>query len=243
MRLKHRSLRFGVLPVLVALVLSALPGLRVRAAITTFTDQPSWSAAVGGPGGVTLFAFDGPTETNGRSATDPAISPSYSSQGVDFLPFLGTTIQPTIARNQQFQISHSTGDGLLANNSSPNPTSDLAGRAIRFTFNRPEKAVGFYFNGPFNDGDGGYLEAFDAVGGLIARTDVSAAGGFVGLLADQPISQVNIVNTFNSDIAFGIYNLQFSAVPEPASLLWLGVAALPALRARRRTVRARDLRR
>ena len=230
MRSTLRRLRLGRLAVLAAMVLLGIASSTASAAVATFSDQASWSAAIGGPGGVTVFTFDGPTETNGKAATDPTITPSYSGQGVDFLPFVGTSVQPVIARNQQFQIAHSTGDGLLGNTSSPNPTSDLAGRAIRFSFNRPEKAVGFYFNGPFNGGDGGYLEAFDSGGGLIVRTAESVAGGFVGVAADQPIARVNIVNTFSPDIAFGIYNLQFTPVPEPVSLLWLGAAGLLALR-------------
>jgi len=166
-----------------------------QADITSFSSQPIWLAAAGGPDRLTVFSFQGPTETASKSANDPSIQPSYASQGVVFLPFLGTTIYPTIARNQQFQISSPNHDGLLINQASPNPTSDLNGRAIRFDFTIPVRSVGLNFNGPYQNGDRGYLEAFDFSGDLIGRTSVSANGGFIGLVADTEISRVHVVNT------------------------------------------------
>ena len=229
--------------VLIALASATLPS--VADAQTYYTDQSSFSAAAGGPSALTVFGFDGPTETDGKFANDPTILPSYSSQGVDFLPFLNTSIYPVIARNQQFQISLPGQDGLLTNASATAPTSDVAARAIRFQFNRPETTVGFYFNGPIGGGDGGYLQAYDNANNLIGQTPVSAAGGFVGLVSDTPIAEVNIVNTFNSDINYGIFNLQFSdvspsAVPEPSTCAFLGTAVLAGvafLTRRRKTAR------
>ena len=213
----------------------------VVSAQSYYTNQPSFSAAAGGAGSLTVFNFDGPTETQGKFANDPTILPSYASQGVDFLPFLNTTIYPVIARNQQFQISVPGQDGLLTNSSAPAPSSDVAARAIRFRFNSPETAVGFYFNGPLLGGDGGYLQAYDNANNLIGQTPVSDAGGFVGLVSNTPIVRVNIVNTFNSDITFGIFNLQFSnvstsAVPEPSTYAFLAASVLSggALLVRRR---------
>ncbi len=229
-----------------ATILTALACVTCAHAVhaqTYFTSQSAFSAAAGGPGAITMFHFVGATETQGKAANDPTILPSYSSQGVDFQPFLNTTIYPTIARNQQFQISVPGQDGLLTNVSATAPTTDLAARAIRFQFNRPETTVGVYFNGPSNGGDGGYLQAYDTSNNLLGQTPVSAAGSFIGLVSNTPIDRVNIVNTFNSDITFGIFDLQFSNItpaantPEPgpyALFISLGLASTPILRRLRR---------
>lgn len=235
--LDHRNHFYRTTPSLccfpVAVAASLAASIVPQADITSFTSQPIWLEAAGGSDGLTVFSFQGPTETASKSANDPSIQPSYASQGVVFLPFRGTTIYPTIARNQQFQIASPNHDGLLTNQASPNPTSDLEGRALRFDFTIPVRSVGFYFNGPYQDGDRGYLEAFDFSGDLIGRTPVSANGGFVGLVADTLISRVHAVNTGGADITFGIWDLQFKEAPialgiEPnqngALLLWPATA-------------------
>jgi hypothetical protein len=160
-----------------------------------------------------VFSFQGSTETAGKYANDPSISPSYPSRGIEFLPFTGTTSYPILARGQQYQISAPDHDGLLVNSSCPNPVSDLEGRAIKFNFNLPARAIGVHFNGPLLDGDFGHLEVFDYSGTLIGQTGDCPAGGFVGLVADTEISQVRIINTGNSDITYGIWDLQFLAAP------------------------------
>jgi len=189
------------------LVLTCLAGSTNAA--SSYLNQPDWLQAAGNTNGLTVFSFQGPTELDGRYANDTNIVPSYSSQGVDFLPFTGTTIYPVIHRGQQYQISAPNHDGLLANDTSPNPISDLEGRAIKFNFNIAVRAVGVFFNGPLMGGDYGYLEAFDRAGNLIGQTPVCAAGGFVGMVADTDIAQAHIVNTGNADITFGIWDLQF----------------------------------
>jgi len=183
--------------------------IAARAGISSFFTQPDWLTAAGGSNELTVFSFQGPTEAAGKYANDPSIQPSYASQGVVFLPFIGTTNYPVIARGQQYQISAPNHDGLLVNSSSPNPTSDLEGRAIRFNFIIAVRAVGLNFNGPFEGGDMGYLEALDYSGNLIGQTPVCAAGGFIGLVADTEIAQVHVVNTGNADLTFGIWDLQF----------------------------------
>ena len=212
-----------------------------RAGFVTYHSQPDFQAAVGGPTQLTVFHFDGPTETNGKAANNPTIVPSYSSQGVDFLPFTGTSVFPTIARGQGFQIPDPNRDGLLVNAASPNPTSDLDGRAIKFDFHIPARSVGVFTN-KLLDGDGGFLQAFDPSMNLIGQVNIDP-GIFAGIVTDRDISRVSIVNTFNSDITFGIYDLQFSrnglqAVPEPASILLLssGVLGMIGYRWRRRSV-------
>ncbi len=185
------------------------------AGITSYLNQPDWLAAAGGTNSLTVFSFQGPTETDGKFANDPTIVPSYQSQGVVFLPFTGTGVFPQIHRGQQYQISAPNHDGLLANNSSPNPTSDLEGRAIKFDFNVCVKSVGANFNGPLEGGDYGHLEAFDANGNLIGQTSDCVAGGFVGLVSDTPIAEVHVVNTGNADITFGIWDLQFARLSGP----------------------------
>jgi hypothetical protein len=208
------------------------------AASVAFDSQSEWQTAVGGASAVTVFHFDGPTELGGKFANDPTIVPSYSSQGVDFLPFTGSSIYPLLLRGQAFQIPQAGRDGLLANNVSPNPTADLDGRAIKFNFNIPARSVGVFTN-QNGDGDGGVLRAFDSAMNPIGEVDLQP-GVFGGLITDTPIAHVAIINTFNADINFGIWDLQFSQnglVPEPGSagVLVLGVAAARRpLRKRRR---------
>jgi hypothetical protein len=185
--------------------------------IQSFFSQEEWLNAIGTTNGttngLTVFSFDGPTELNETYANSTSIAPSYASQGVVFLPFTGSSVYPFIERGQQYQISASNHDGLMANNDSPNPTSDLEGRAIKFNFIIPVQSFGLFFNGPLNGGDYGYLEVFDGSTNLIGRTDVCAPGGFVGMTCCQNIAQVHVVNTGNSDIQFGIWDLQFPPVP------------------------------
>ena len=223
----HRPTSFAL--ALTGILLVAPGQRRAQADYATYHSQPDFQAAVGGSTQVTVFHFDGTTETNGKAANDSSILPSYSSQGVDFLPFTGTNVFPTIARGQGFQIPDPNRDGLLTNVASPNPTSDLDGRAIKFDFNIPAMSVGVFTN-KLNDGDGGYLQAFDSSMNLIGQVNIDP-GIFAGIVTDRVISHVAIVNTFNSDITFGIYDLQFSrnglrTVPEPASLLLMGSGVL-----------------
>lgn len=188
---------------------------KAGATTITFTSQPDWQAAVGGPVNVTVFHFDGPAELDGQFANDPLIDPSYSSLGVDFLPFRDTTVYPILSRGQGHQIPDPSRDGLLANSSSPNPLSDLIGRAIRFDFNIKTNAVGVFTNRwPLNDpvGDGGYLQAFDASQSMIGEVELGA-GIFGGLITDDPIAHVIILNTWDSDIMYGIWDLQFAKTP------------------------------
>lgn len=211
------SIRVGVL---LSLVLVAGSSRQVQAATRTYTDQAIWQAAVLGAANVTVFHFDGPTELNGRTAVDPLVTPSYSSQGVDFLPFRGTEVYPQISRGQGYQIPDAARDGLLTNAASPNPTSDLMGRAIRFDVNIPTNAVGVFTNRfPLDSpsGDGGYLEALDASHNVIGQVDLGA-GIFGGLITDVPIAHVNIVNTWNDDIQFGIWDLQFAKSFAPTAV-------------------------
>ncbi|WP_239465908.1 choice-of-anchor C family protein [Gemmata sp. SH-PL17] len=176
---------------------------------TTFQGRAAWEASAGGAAATTALHFDGPTATNERAVNDPRIDPSYLSQGVRFLPFTGTNVYPYILRNQQHQIPDPARDGLLANNSSPNPVSDLLGRAIRFEFTVPTYAVGVVTNRhPFDNptGDGGYMRVYDAGGSLLAQVDVEP-GVFAGVSTSVPIGRVEVVNTFGSDIKFGISEL------------------------------------
>jgi hypothetical protein len=206
-----RPLMCAALTVSVLALMTLAPGTGLAAAIV-FNHQANWLAAIGGQTNATVFHFDGPTELDGRLANDPLIDPSYDSQGVSFLPFLGTEVYPYIARSQGHQIPDPTRDGLLANSNSPNPLSDLIGRAIRFDFTIPTNAVGVFTNRwPLDNprGDGGYLLALDALLDSIGQVDLDA-GIFGGLITDEPISRVLIVNTWDADISFGIWDLQFA---------------------------------
>jgi hypothetical protein len=185
----------------------------VDGGMTAFFSGSDWRAATGGPEVLTVLSFQGPTEVHNTPVNDPGILPSYASQGVVFLPFTGTDVYPLVARGQQWQISAPDHDGLVVNSSSPNPNGDLEGRAIRFTFVIPVRAVGLHFNGPYLGGDMGYLKIFDYGGTPIGQTGICSAGGFVGVVADTEIAEVRVVNTGNADITFGIWDLQFRELP------------------------------
>jgi RHS repeat-associated protein len=174
---------------------------------TTFQDRAAWQAEAGGAATTTLLHFDGPTAASGLAVNDPQIAPSFESLGVRFLPFAGTDIYPVILRGQGHQIPDSTRDGLLVNTSSPNPGDDLLGRAIRFEFTTPAYAVGIATNN-LNGGDGGYMRVYDASGNLLAEAEVMP-GVFSGVTTTVPIATVEVINTFDSDFKFGIWEVAF----------------------------------
>lgn len=196
----------------VASLLWATPGW--SAELRSFTNHTAWVAAVGGASDLTVLHFDGPTETHGKYVNDPSLVSAYAELGVIFLPFRGTSVYPQIHRGQGFQISDPARDGLVVNVPSPNPVWDLEGRAIRFDFTGPVRAIGLWFNGPIWGGDGGYLQLYDAQTNLIGDSATSAAGGFVGVISPRLIRRVHVVNTFDYDATFGIWDLQFLALPQ-----------------------------
>jgi hypothetical protein len=112
--------------------------------------------------------------------------------------------------------------------------SDLEGRAIRFAFNLPARSVGVFTNA-LGDGDGGYLAAYDAGSNLIGQVTLDP-GVFGGIVTDQLIARVSVVNTFNEDINFGIWDLQYSpnAIPEPAGLALAALAGAWFIKSARR---------
>jgi hypothetical protein len=171
-----------------------------------YSKQPEYAKAAScSP--IHALWFDGPTEKNGLLVTDKSIMPPYSMLGVDFLPYLKSSVVPYIARGQSYQMNVPGHDGMLINGNSPNPTSDLAGRAFRWKFNGtngPIYNVGMHVN----LGDGGYLEAYDAEGNSIAKAPLSS-GGFAGIQTDLPIAAASFFCTFNGDIVCGMYGLQF----------------------------------
>jgi hypothetical protein len=146
-----------------------------------------------------------PTEADRLRVDSPSISPSYASLGLVFDPFTGGGGMPEIRRDQAWQIVLPRHDGLAANSSATAPVSDVDGRAIRFHFTSEVWAVGTYVN----RGDGGYLEASDDTGAVIATAPI-ASGGFGGIVSDRPIASVRVVNTFTPDIRFGIYGLEYA---------------------------------
>jgi hypothetical protein len=167
---------------------------------TVFASQSAFSASACAQ--LTVLYFDGANETHNKPAN--LVVPPYSTQGVEFQPFLGTTVYPVIHRNQQFQILIPNHDGLLTNNSSPAPASNQSGRAIRANFSVPVHAVGTHVN----VGDGGHIEAFDPSDALIAQAPISS-GGFGGITTGKSIARVVVTNTFDADIKFGLYGFQF----------------------------------
>jgi hypothetical protein len=173
--------------------------------VRVFDDRDEWAAAADcAP--ITELYFDGPTEVNLRFVDDARIIPSYSSLGLDFQPFIDTTIMPQILRGRDPDIVVPGHDALVTNRPSPAPRTDLLGRAINATFNRVTRTVGVWCNLR----DGGYIEAFDATGAPLGRASISS-GGFGGITSSVPIDSIRLVNTFDGDIVWGIYGLQYSA--------------------------------
>jgi hypothetical protein len=193
------------------LALAALLPVAVQASAISFDNQSSWAGALDGAD-VTVLNFMGPLETHGALVGTAALDAYYTGLGVDFKPFAGTSAYPLILRGQQYQISTPGRDGLLTNLSSPNVGT--AGRAILFDFTIPVRAVGAFSNNI----DYGLLEAYDEYGALLGSIGIgtNGSGGFGGLFTDSLISHVKLINTYNADLTWGIYDLQFSAgsVPE-----------------------------
>ncbi|HEX2860398.1 MAG TPA: hypothetical protein VHN79_02115, partial [Lacunisphaera sp.] len=67
--------------------------------------------------------------------------------------------------------------------------------------------------------DRGTLEAYDSQGDLIGSALIGhdGWGQFGGLVSDIAIAQVKLINTYNSDLTWGIYDLQFSAGTTPSA--------------------------
>ncbi len=171
--------------------------------LTLFSDQPAFEART--CGSYTNLHITGPTEGHFVAVNEPTIQPSYESQGVVFRPFGTSGVYPVIYRGQQHQIALPSHDGLIVNLTSPYSAADLDGRAIKADFKFPQHAVGVWTN----VGDGGHIDAFSANGTLVASAPISS-GGFAGLVSPVPFVSVAVVNTFDGDIVFGIYDLQFA---------------------------------
>lgn len=206
----QRSLLLRATQVAVLAVLAT--GSLSRAASVAYNSQADWADALNGAS-ITVFDFeDAPHNTtlNTVVGTETLLS-FYSAQGVDFLPYAGTSIYPVIFRNQQGQINTPDRDALLANNNSPQRTS--AGSIIQFDFNKTIRSVGAFSNNI----DEGTLEAYDADGFLIGSALIghNGLGQFGGIVTDTPIAHVKLINTFNGDFRWGVYDLQFSAGPLP----------------------------
>ncbi len=169
----------------------------------TFADQADFESHT--CGSYTVLSVTGDTEVHGLYVNDASIDPSYESQGLLFSTFTGTSDYPVIYRGQQAQIALADHDGLISNASSSASTSDLDGRAIRADLQGTTYAFGAWSN----TGDGGYLVAYDDAGDVIDTADL-AAGGFAGITSPTPIASIAVYNTFDSDIVFGVYDLQFA---------------------------------
>lgn len=216
--------------------------LQARAAPFGTSDRAAWVAAAGGEPDL-FFHFDEsaagsnsvPDSTSVGDNTSPIFLVDFhAALGVEFLPFAGTSVLPGILRNQTFQIPNSTGqdghdpgrarDALIGNFPSPNPISNLQGRAVRLRFLTPVRSFGVRVN----TGDGGVVDAFDVQNNLILQQPLPS-GGFAGIVSDVPIDHVHIVNTFDADILFGLYDFQYHSVPQAVPVLPPYAAALFAL--------------
>lgn len=205
---------------LLRMTIAAAACSNVNAATISYTHQSTWAAAQGGEP-ITVLHFTDALETHNKLVSEPTLAAWYGSQGIDFLPYVGTTsLYPLILRNQQYQIAMPNHDGLLANSNNPRGV-------IAFDFNITIRSVGAFSNNI----DGGILHAYDTDKNLLgtALIGTTGAGEFGGLVSDTPIAHVTLTNTHNGDFVWGVYDLQFgpgqapptNSVPEsgPTALL------------------------
>jgi|GEM_PF-1882767 len=199
------------------------------AALTFYTDYASWSAAVSGAIVATTVADPAPAAVILHGAGDAGVTydgiqydQSEAFGGTDprlFTVGVGASGRPAVVSSQ------ATGGGT------PNITMTLPAFTRAF-------AVNF---GVYGDEGDGFDVAFDVFGdeaGSIVRTVFGQryqASYFFGVISDDDITAVRASG--GSDLALNVRDVQYVAVPEPATwaLMLLGFGgAGAALRTRRR---------
>ncbi len=211
----------------VAILLAGISAIS-QAAITTYTDRPTWLAATGGVPTVLTFEDFALSSWSTGSAGPKAL---YNSQGIDFLPF-PSGAYPLVQEGSGANTT--SGTHWLGN--FPSTGFNETNNAIQFSFLGPIRSFGLYDVG---SDDGYKVRAYDASNNLIGTGDVQEISGqprFWGFIASGNIARVSITPVTGNGY-IGLDNLQY-AVPEPSTwavmVAGLGLIAGGAARARRR---------
>jgi hypothetical protein len=195
-------------------ILFALTAIPSQAAVILYTDEAAYLAAVGST--IEYIDFAG--------------SPAANAAGGSFSPDVtfGSCTDSSAVLTCSVTVFHNddaiTDTGGAA---SPNQVGSVAWR-----FDLPGvRAFGFnYVSGAIDS-----INLLD-VGLNVTNIDTTAANGFIGLVSDTPFYIGIAVNkSFGPDIGndrYFIDDFRINAVPEPASLVLVGVA-LGAMRLRR----------
>lgn len=217
----------GFLAVLAASV--AIAG-GASASVSIYNNQSSFESALNGS--YTLVNLDAPpfgAFASGYRLDDAGPAASLLALGVD-----SVGLNAQVVAGQDFQTPTAR-DRLILNGA-------FFGGEIVFNFTGLVNGVG----GWANNGDGGHVKAYSGLNG--AGTLLGSAGfgpgSFGGLISSDAIKSVRFTCEFNSDLACGVYDLQFGSVaggvPEPATwaMMILGFGAAGSMIRRRKAVAA-----
>ena len=227
--------RFGI--VLILLLFMCL--VSVSQAVQTFTDLPSFESALSNM--VTTITFEGIASGGGQANAvnlvgnefpDITLIPGPGADGL-FVGIPDSTIPGgNLVDFFAADFFPTSGDAVF----SPDAYSDPPEGTLIVDFDVPRTGVGVFFLDV--ESAISSIEAFDGPGGTgnsIAKVTLQNMGddsqAFAGIVADDIRSAVLIIGGSNDGV--GMDDLCYGPVPEPATLLLLGLGGLTVLRKRR----------
>jgi hypothetical protein len=159
----------------------------------------------------------------------------YSALGVTFSG-PGPLDGGAVLSGSSFGVSALSGPNLLAYSRSATATLLNGGKPLppgTLTFSTPALNVSIYASGG-TQAAAFQITAYNAMNNVVGVGTVSTAGGQWGLLSvsASSIARAEITET-SGDVAFVFDNLSFTPVPEPATILALGLGVAAVVRRRR----------